>query len=43
MKRILITGAAGAIGKVLRAACGGKYRLRLSDIEPLSGDTGKIN
>ena len=35
MKRILITGAAGAIGKVLRAAYGGKYRLRLSDIAPL--------
>jgi nucleoside-diphosphate-sugar epimerase len=29
MKRILITGAAGAIGKVLRAAYSGKFRLRL--------------
>jgi len=35
MKRILITGAAGAIGKVLRAAYRGKYQLRLSDIAPL--------
>ena len=32
MKRILITGAAGAIGTVLRAAYRGKYQLRLSDI-----------
>jgi nucleoside-diphosphate-sugar epimerase len=31
MNRILITGAAGAIGKLLRAACRGKYQLRLSD------------
>jgi uronate dehydrogenase len=35
MKRILITGAAGAIGTVLRAAYRGKYQLRLSDIAPL--------
>src|SRR5471030_2689657 len=35
MKRILITGAAGAIGKYLRAAYRGKYQLRLSDIAPL--------
>jgi uronate dehydrogenase len=35
VKHILITGAAGAIGKVLRAAYGGKYLLRLSDIAPL--------
>ena len=35
MKRMLITGAAGAIGNYLRAACRGKYRLRLSDISPL--------
>ena len=35
MKRILITGAAGAIGKCLRAAYRGKYQLRLSDIAPL--------
>ena len=32
MKRVLITGAAGAIGTVLRGAYRGKYRLRLSDI-----------
>jgi uronate dehydrogenase len=38
MKRILITGAAGAIGKVLRAGYRGKYQLRLSDIAPL-GET----
>ena len=35
MKRILITGAAGAIGSVLRAAYRGKYRCRLTDIAPL--------
>ena len=36
MKRILITGAAGAIGKVLREAFRGVYpQLRLSDIAPL--------
>jgi len=35
MKRVLITGAAGAIGSVLRAAYQGKYALCLSDIAPL--------
>ena len=35
MKRVLITGAAGAIGSVLHAAYRGKYRLRLTDIAPL--------
>jgi uronate dehydrogenase len=36
MQRILITGAAGAIGSVLRAAFRGQYQLlRLSDIAPL--------
>jgi uronate dehydrogenase len=35
VKRVLITGAAGAIGKVLRAAYHGKYQLLLSDIAPL--------
>jgi uronate dehydrogenase len=36
MKKILITGAAGQIGRVLRDAWQGKYALRLSDIAPLS-------
>lgn len=41
VNRILITGAAGAIGKVLRASLRGKYPiLRLSDIVPL-GDAGE--
>jgi uronate dehydrogenase len=36
MQRVLITGAAGAIGKVLRAALRGAYpKLRLTDIAPL--------
>jgi uronate dehydrogenase len=36
MQRILITGAAGAIGEVLRTALRGKYpALRLTDIAPL--------
>ncbi len=36
MKKILITGAAGQIGRALRQAWQGKYRLRLSDIAPLA-------
>jgi uronate dehydrogenase len=36
MKKILITGAAGQIGRALRAAWQGKYWLRLSDIAALS-------
>lgn len=36
MKRILITGAAGQIGRALRSAWQGKYWLRLSDIAPLA-------
>jgi len=34
MKRVLITGAAGNIGKVLRAGMRGHYALRLADIAP---------
>jgi uronate dehydrogenase len=33
-KRILITGAAGQIGRVLRAGLRGQYQLRLADIAP---------
>jgi uronate dehydrogenase len=35
MKRVLITGAAGAIGRALRKAYSGLYLIRLSDIIPL--------
>jgi len=35
VKRVLISGAAGAIGRVLRAAYKGKCQLPLSDIAPL--------
>ena len=34
MTRVLITGAAGHIGKVLRAGLKGQYSLRLADIAP---------
>ncbi|AQH02833.1 epimerase [Burkholderia sp. KK1] len=34
MKRILITGAGGLIGRVLRAGLAGHYALRLADIAP---------
>ena len=38
MQRILITGAAGEIGTVLRAGLAGRYTLlRLADIRPCSG------
>jgi len=36
MKRLLITGAAGSIGSFLRETLRGKYRLRLSDVTPVS-------
>ncbi|NPT35698.1 NAD-dependent epimerase/dehydratase family protein [Paraburkholderia xenovorans] len=36
MKRILITGAAGQIGRALRAGLRGHYTLRLADIAPQS-------
>jgi len=36
MKTVLITGAAGQIGRALREAWQGKYRLRLSDIAPMA-------
>ena len=35
MKTILMTGAAGRIGTFLRPELSGKYRLRLSDINPI--------
>ncbi len=35
MKTILITGAAGRIGSFMRAELAGKYKLRLSDIQPV--------
>lgn len=35
MKTILITGAAGRIGSFMRAELAGKYKLRLSDINPI--------
>ncbi|MEA3130344.1 MAG: uronate dehydrogenase, partial [Paraburkholderia sp.] len=34
MTRVLITGAAGHIGRVLRAGFQGHYELRLADIAP---------
>ncbi|CAB3723632.1 Uronate dehydrogenase [Paraburkholderia graminis C4D1M] len=34
MKRVLITGAAGHIGRALRAGLRGQYQLRLADIVP---------
>lgn len=40
-KKVLITGAAGRIGRVLRAGLGGRYALRLTDrkpMEPLAAD-----
>ena len=35
MKTILITGAAGGVGRALRGALAGKYQLRLSDVRPI--------
>ena len=35
MKTILLTGAAGRIGTFMRAELAGKYKLRLSDINPI--------
>ncbi len=35
MKTILITGAAGRIGSFMHAELAGKYKLRLSDIQPV--------
>jgi uronate dehydrogenase len=37
MKTILITGAAGDVGTHLRRELAGRYKLRLSDIRPLTG------
>ena len=35
MKTLLITGAAGGVGRALRGALAGKYQLRLSDLRPI--------
>lgn len=35
MKTILMTGAAGRIGSFMRAELAGKYRMRLSDLQPI--------
>jgi uronate dehydrogenase len=35
VKTLLITGAAGGVGRALRGALAGKYRLRLSDLRPI--------
>ena len=35
MKTLLITGAAGGVGRALRRALAGKYQLRLSDLRPI--------
>src|SRR3954454_16071641 len=36
MKRVLITGAAGTIGRALREHLRGRYALRLSDLAPVA-------
>jgi len=35
VKTLLITGAAGGVGRALRGALAGKYQLRLSDLRPV--------
>jgi uronate dehydrogenase len=35
VKTLLITGAAGGVGRALRGALAGKYQLRLSDLRPI--------
>lgn len=44
MKRVLITGAAGQIGRVLRAGLRGQYQLRLADVAPQApaGDNEEV-
>ncbi len=37
-KRVLITGAAGLVGSVLRAGLSGRYTLGTLDVRPLEGD-----
>lgn len=39
MKTVLLTGAAGAVGRMLRPELAGRYRLKLSDVQPV-GDLG---
>ncbi|MBM3393766.1 MAG: NAD(P)-dependent oxidoreductase [Betaproteobacteria bacterium] len=36
MKTVLLTGAAGAVGRMLRPELAGRYRLKLSDLRPIS-------
>jgi len=53
MKTVLITGAGGSVGSLLRAELNGKYNLRLSDIRPIKkpapgetfvpGDIGRLS
>lgn len=37
MKHVLVTGAAGGVGTFLRREWAGRYRLRLSDVRPVTG------
>jgi uronate dehydrogenase len=53
MKTVLLTGAAGSVGSMLRAELNGKYHMRLSDIRPMKklspdesfalGDIGRLS
>src|SRR3954470_21680233 len=52
MKTVLLTGAAGSVGSMLRTELAGKYHMRLSDIRPIKkllpdesfalGDVGRL-
>lgn len=41
MKKVLITGAGGVVGKLLRRELANKYALRISDIGPLTPEPGE--
>jgi uronate dehydrogenase len=41
MKKVLITGAGGGVGRHLRRELAGKYDLRISDIGPLTPEAGE--
>ncbi len=53
MKTVLLTGAAGSVGSMLRPELAGKYRMRLSDLRPIKkllpdesfalGDVGRLS